>query len=354
VRGLKYTQVFKNNLDIIEKPHITKCKTKPYTKITFKPDYNRLGINGLTPDIIALLKKRVYDIGAVTDKSIKVKYNSQYIPVKSFQQYIDLYIGSEKRVYEEANERWEFAVALSPSHEFNQISFVNGIYTAKGGKHVEYILGQITRKLSDFIEKKKKVKVNANSIKEQLILFLRCDIENPAFDSQTKDFMNTPSSKFGSKCEVSDKFIEKVAKMGVMDAALQLTEIKDNPMNEDSILDLYKKEGDKIFKYIITFQSLLDEILSESYSGSDIDLLWISQLFNLNIVILDKRLKKNNETYKLIRSKNYKSDYFILLYRSIVFESNVYNIIQSKNKLLFKYNELPYKFINMILANNNK
>ena len=46
--------------------------------------------------------------------------------------------------------------------------------------------------------------------------------------------------------------------------------------------------------------------------------------------------------------------YFILLYRSIVFESNVYNIIQSKNKLLFKYNELPYKFVNMILANNNK
>jgi hypothetical protein len=33
--------------------------------------------------------------------------------------------------------------------------------------------------------------------------------------------MNTPSSKFGSKCDVSDKFIEKIAKMGVMDAALQ-------------------------------------------------------------------------------------------------------------------------------------
>ena len=228
IRGLKYCQEFKNNLDIIEKPTITKCKTKPYTKITFKPDYNRLGINGLTTDIIALLKKRVYDIGAITDKTIKVKYNSQLIPVKTFQQYIDLYIGSEKRVYEESNERWEFAVALSPNHEFNQISFVNGIYTAKGGKHVEYILGQITRKLGEFIEKKKKVKVNANSIKEQLILFLRCDIENPAFDSQTKDFMNTPSSKFGSSCNVSDKFIEKVAKMGVMDAACALTEVKEN------------------------------------------------------------------------------------------------------------------------------
>ena len=231
VRGLKYIQEFKNNLDEICKPSITKCKTKPYTKITFKPDYKRLGITGLTPDLISLLKKRVYDVGAVTDKNLKVKYNSELIPVKNFQQYIDLYIGDKSvapRVYEDSGERWEYAVALTPTNEFIQISFVNGIHTAKGGKHVEYILNQITRKLVEFIEKKKKVKVNPNSIKEQLMLFIRCDIENPAFDSQTKDFMNTPSSKFGSKCDVSDKFIEKVAKMGVMDAACAITEVKEN------------------------------------------------------------------------------------------------------------------------------
>ena len=231
IRGLKYTQEFKNNLDEICKPSITKCKNKPYTKITFKPDYTRLGLSGLSPDTISLLRKRVYDIAAVTDKSLKVKYNSTPVPIKNFQQYIDLYIGDKSdvpRVYEDCNGRWEYAVALTPNNEFTQVSFVNGIHTAKGGKHVEYILGQITRKLCEFIEKKKKVKVNPNSIKEQLILFIRCDIENPAFDSQTKDYMNTPSSKFGSKCDVSDKFIEKVAKMGVMDAALQLTEVKEN------------------------------------------------------------------------------------------------------------------------------
>ena len=235
IRGLKYVQEFKNNLDVIGKPSVTKCKTKPYTKITFKPDYARLGITGLSQDVIALLKKRVYDVAAVTDKSLKVKYNSQLVPVKNFQQYIDLYIGAADkedkttaRAYEESGERWEYAVALSPTHEFTQVSFVNGIHTAKGGKHIEYILGQITRKLVTYIEKKKKVVVNANSIKEQLVLFLRCDIENPAFDSQTKDFMNTPSSKFGSTCTVSDKFIEKIAKMGVMDAACALTEVKEN------------------------------------------------------------------------------------------------------------------------------
>jgi DNA topoisomerase-2 len=74
------------------------------------------------------------------------------------------------------------------------------------------------------------VKVNPNTIKEQLILFLRCDIENPAFDSQTKDYMNTPSNKFGSSCTVSDGFIEKVAKMGVMDLACSLTEAKESKM----------------------------------------------------------------------------------------------------------------------------
>jgi DNA topoisomerase II len=231
VRGLKYKQEFSNNLDVIGKPSITKCKTKPYTKITFKPDYARLGITGLSSDMIALLKKRVYDVCAVTDKGLKIKYNSDLVPVKNFQQYIDLYIGdkaSAPRVYEENGVRWEYAVGLSPNAEFIQISFVNGIHTAKGGKHVEYILNQIIRGLTEYIEKKKKVKVTPTSIKEQLILFLRCDIENPAFDSQSKDTMTTPSAKFGSKCDVTEKFIEKVAKMGVMDAACAITEVKEN------------------------------------------------------------------------------------------------------------------------------
>lgn len=246
VRGLKYYQEFKSNLDVICPPVITKCKGKPYTKVTFKPDYARLQMaGGLSADMLALLKKRVYDIGAVTDQSVKkvkVLYNSAPVPVKNFQQYIDLYLGVKdaekpetRRVYESGaaisdseGPRWEYAVGLSASHEFVQVSFVNGICTHKGGKHVDYIMGQITRKLVEYIEKKKKVKVNASAIKEQIVLFLRCDIENPAFDSQTKDFMNTPSAKFGSACSVSDGFIEKVAKMGVMDMACSLTEAKES------------------------------------------------------------------------------------------------------------------------------
>jgi DNA topoisomerase-2 len=237
IRGLKYVQEFHENLTQIAQPTITKVKTqKPYTKVSFRPDFARLRIPGLTPDMLALFKKRVYDIAAVTDQSskkVKVSLNDAQVPVKSFQNYIDLYIGPKeesKRVYEAPDDRWEYAVAMSETHEFAQVSFVNGIATTKGGKHVDYIMGQITRKLSDYIEKKKKIRVNAASIKEQLILFLRCDIVNPAFDSQTKDFMNTPSNKFGSSCSVSDAFVEKVAKMGVMDLACSLTEAKESKL----------------------------------------------------------------------------------------------------------------------------
>ena len=239
IRGLKYIQEFKNNLSEITPPVITKSKVKPYTRVSFRPDYARFGLagNNLTADMAALFLKRTYDIAAVTDKTVKVKYNGALIPVRHFQQYVDLYIGAKggeggggagvKRIYENPDPRWEYVVCLTTTDEFAHISFVNGIYTPRGGKHVEYITNQIVRKLAELIKKKKKVDVKPNTIKEQLMLFLRCDIENPSFSSQTKDELGTAVANFGSSCKVSDEFIEKLAKLGVMDAACALTEVKD-------------------------------------------------------------------------------------------------------------------------------
>jgi DNA topoisomerase-2 len=284
-RGLKYIQEFHQNLDKIDPPKITKVATtaKSYTKVTFRPDYRRFGINGITPDMLALLKKRIYDISAITDhsiKKVKVSFNNVQVPVKNFQQYIDTYIGNKdvsKRVYESPDDRWEYAVALSPNHELMQVSFVNGICTFKGGKHVDYIMGQIVRKLSDFIEKKKKIKVNAAAIKEQLILFLRCDIDNPSFDSQTKDYMNTPSAKFGSVCQVSDNFIEKVAKMGVMDVACSLIEAKENKLAK-------KTDGTKT-KSVRGISSLIDANYSGTVNSKDCILILCEGLSALSGIV---------------------------------------------------------------------
>lgn len=229
VRGKRYTQRFENNLTDILKPNVRNSKSKPFTKVTWLPDYERFGLEGLTDDMFNLFKKRTYDIGVVTDKSVKVKFNGKSVPNKNFEQYMDIYIGPKtetKRVFEIPHDRWEIGACLSPLDEFTQVSYVNGINTCKGGKHVDFVLNQIVKKMIVYIEKKKKVKVKPATIKEQLMLFVNCVIENPSFDSQTKECMNTPQSRWGSKCEISDKFIDKLAKMGVMDSAVSLNEIK--------------------------------------------------------------------------------------------------------------------------------
>ena len=257
VRKLKYTQTFENNLEIKGTPKIVTCKTKPYTKITFKPDYERLGLSGLTPDMISLFQKRVYDIAAVTKKNVKVKFNRSLLPVKSFLQYIQYYFTGEEKVgvvYEEFGERWEVGVALSTTGEFQQVSFVNGIHTSKGGRHVDYILNSIIRRLIDYIEKKKKVKVQMSNIKEQLHLFIRCDVENPSFDSQTKDFMNSTISKFGSLCHITDKFVEKIAKLGIVEHACALNDLKE-------VKNAKKSDGSKT-KHIRGIPKLVDANLA--------------------------------------------------------------------------------------------
>jgi DNA topoisomerase-2 len=231
IRKLKYIQEFTDNLTVIHPPKITKASCKPYTRITFRPDYKRLNCSsGLDENMIALFRRRVYDIAAVTNKTVKVIFNKEVVNTKTFEQYIDMYVGPKAespRVYEITGPRWEYVVCLTKTGEFSQVSFVNGIFTNKGGKHVDYISGQIVKKLIAYIQTKRKITVQPSSIKEQLMIFVNCDIDNPVFDSQTKDYLSTPVSKFGSSCDVSDKVIDKIAKMGVMSAACDITHVKE-------------------------------------------------------------------------------------------------------------------------------
>ena len=231
IRRKKYLQVFENNMSIIGKPSVTSnYNKKGYTKIMFKPDLKRFGINKLTDDMVNLMKRRTYDIAACTDSNVSVYFNDKLVEYKSFEKYVDMYVGSKsdtQRSFEVCNERWEVAATISKSETFEQVSFVNGIATTKGGKHVEYITNQIVSKLAELIKKKNGANVKNTYIKENLIVFVKSTIEDPSFDSQTKETMTTPSSKFGSSCKISDKFIQKLAKCGIIDRVMSLNSIKD-------------------------------------------------------------------------------------------------------------------------------
>jgi DNA topoisomerase II len=229
----RYRQKFRDNMSKTEQPKITDDNNAfDFTCITFKPDFKRFHMQGLESDIIALFTKRAYDLAGVTNRSVQVKLNGKTLAIKDFRDYVDLYLQTEEhkelpKICEQKSERWEVICSLSDG-QFQQVSFVNSICTSKGGTHVAYISDQIVSKLHEkIIKKNKKLNIKPHQIKANLWVFVSCLIENPAFDSQTKETLNTKSSNFGSTYDLSEKFLKEVEQSGVVDLILKVAEAKE-------------------------------------------------------------------------------------------------------------------------------
>lgn len=240
--GKRFEQTFYDNMKRRDKAKINKDKKKPYTKISYIPDYKRFHKSGLTDEMCKIIEKRAYDLAGCIGKEANVYVNDEKINCNSFQKYIELYIGPSSetpKAFEVVSDRWTIGVCLSPSLMFSQVSFVNGIVTNRGGKHVDMIANQVAKKLAEIIQKKKKQTVKPNFIKENLMIFIKSTIDNPSFNSQTKEYLDTPVSKFGSKCELSKSFMDHVAKCGIMEKACELSSVKDGK-------NLKKTDGKKM------------------------------------------------------------------------------------------------------------
>ena len=243
--GKKYTQTFEKNLSKICKPKLGKS-SKEYTKITFKPDFKRFGVDSLNEDTKSILIRRVFDMCAITPKGVDVYYNDKKLNVKDFSDYISMYIGPKKncpRVIQE-NPRWQVAIAPS-ENGFQCISFVNGVNTTDGGSHVEHVIGPIVKKITEIIQDKhKSLTIKPNYIKDNIFVFINCIIENPSFSSQTKEKHITKVSEFGSKFLASDDFIKSVSKLGIIENVLALADAKERK-------SLQKTDGKKTHRVII-------------------------------------------------------------------------------------------------------
>ena len=54
-------------------PKITACKASDnWTCVTFTPDLAKFGMNELETEMLALMRKRVYDLAGIFGKSVKV------------------------------------------------------------------------------------------------------------------------------------------------------------------------------------------------------------------------------------------------------------------------------------------
>jgi DNA topoisomerase-2 len=218
--GQKFKQVFSANMSKKTKPSITENKKdEDFTKITFKPDLAKFGMSCIDDDLESLLKKRAYDLAGCL-KGVHVYLNGTRIKIRDFKQYVDLYISSTQTeggavsrpavIYERINDRWEVAVTSSDG-QFQQVSFVNSICTSKGGTHVGHVVDQLVSTLIEAVKKKDKkmAPIKPFQAKNHLWVFVNCLIENPSFDSQTKENMTLRVSAFGSKCDIQEDYHKK-------------------------------------------------------------------------------------------------------------------------------------------------
>jgi DNA topoisomerase II len=236
-----FIKEWKNNMSVVSEPKITVSKKKSFTRISFIPDYRRFGCNSLDSDTFDLFRSRVYEGSAITNKNVSVLFDSVKIPIKNFEDYVNLFIDKSPRVYHSV-DRWELVVCLNPFDKFTQVSFVNGISTTDGGTHIDYILNQIVYKLKEQVEKKHKdITIRPAYIKDNILVFVNCLIENPTFTSQTKEQHSTKSTKFGSTFVVSEDLLKKIEKLGITANVVEIAKAKDQK-------SLSKTDGKKQFR----------------------------------------------------------------------------------------------------------
>jgi DNA topoisomerase II len=243
-RKLLYKQTWTDNMrergepDIIALPDNV---TNDYTKVSFTPDFPRFGMKSSSEfwklkgdDTLALMVRRVWDVAGVNSE-LNITIDGTSLDINSFLEYVGMFgepIDNElekkeviKPLYLRPNRHWELVVGSSTDAKFQQVSFVNSISTLRGGTHVNIMVEQLCRRIADYTNrvhgKSLSSTVTPNQVRNHLKIFVNALIENPAFDSQLKESLTTPSTKFGSNPVLSERFTKLVIqKSGVVESVV--------------------------------------------------------------------------------------------------------------------------------------
>ncbi|EFH55330.1 hypothetical protein ARALYDRAFT_901604 [Arabidopsis lyrata subsp. lyrata] len=275
----KYKRVFENNMGNKSKLFITKCnKSENWTKVTFKPDLKKFNMTELENDVVALMSKRVFDIAGCLGQTVKVELNEKRVPIKSFSDYVDLYLSAASksrteplpRMNEKVNDRWEVCVSLSDG-QFQQKKYPN---------------------------------VKTDNVKNHLWVFVNALIDNPAFDSQTKERLTLPESSFGSKCELSKAILKKGLvehflfswKTWVQNEELKISDgAKTETVEVEELMDAEKAGGKESEPGTHIFPSMVDDLTLEYYEKKKETMLKNQEIMLKNLELELLKLEKADD-----------------------------------------------------------
>jgi DNA topoisomerase-2 len=243
-KKLHYKQIYENNLSIINKPEINKNLDKNSgVSIEIIPDFEKFGVTEFSEDMIKLISRRVYDLTCLVRSNITIELNNNKLQT-GFNNYLNLYASTNKWILGNCikNNFWYFAIKFNNNLEQNHhISFVNSIFTSNGGTHLDYLFDLLLPKFQKLIDNN----INKKFLKDNLTICLVTSINNPTFNSQSKETLVLPSSKFGFTCSIGINFFDKLKESELL---IKLKEIN----NKINLKQLGKFDGTKKKKIIIS------------------------------------------------------------------------------------------------------
>jgi len=221
---LKFTQTWTNNMRNTNGPKLTKTTRKTgYTSIKWKwdCDWFQKGMNDLTKDTIDMFAMLVLNASMVS--GINVFLNGVKLPNKLsdyFSLFKDFDESSSKYMVKLENTHSKVFVVPSISREFEAISFVNGIQTKYGGKHVNVWVEAVCRPI---IDKLKSSTITLKDIKPFFKFLIVTRVANPEFEGQEKNELVNPNLKVEPLTCLS-----KIMKWPIWQDISQLIQAKDN------------------------------------------------------------------------------------------------------------------------------
>ena len=219
-----YSQKWSNNMTVCEPPKIKKHSgATSSVAVTFTPDWRRFKMSKMDNTIYKIFQKRVWDANICTTPNCKVKFNDEVLPKQNFEAYAKMHTGVDN-VHCVTTDRW--SVCIGPSEDgMQQVSFVNGICTTKGGTHVDHAASLVAAGIIE--DMAKKIKLRPQQVKNTFAIFVKAILENPTFSSQVKSECTLKAQDFGSKFDMPKTFVKNALKTGISDELTALSKFKE-------------------------------------------------------------------------------------------------------------------------------
>ena len=183
-----------NNMEIIEHKESKAPTTATHgVTVRFKPDFERLKMDGISDDIVNHIHALLINI-AYAKPHIDFIFQGKLVKVRDFKEFTKYYSNDFSILQDDE----QIALAVIPTDEYKFIHIVNSLDLNKGGVALDYISNNIVNAFTTRL-KKGFSKITNGAVKSKLgIILILKDMKNLRFGGgQTKEELKNTVTELG-------------------------------------------------------------------------------------------------------------------------------------------------------------